>query len=42
VARLQDRLRKAGVEKRLAEVGARRGDEVTIAGRAFEFLPDEE
>ena len=41
VARLQDRLRKAGVEKRLAEVGARRGDEVTIAGRPFEFLPDE-
>ncbi|MGH2724903.1 MAG: GTPase ObgE [Actinomycetota bacterium] len=40
VVRLQDRLRKAGVEKRLAEVGARRGDEVTIAGRAFEFLPE--
>lgn len=41
VAGLQDRLRKAGVEKRLAEEGARRGDEVTIAGRAFEFIPDE-
>lgn len=42
VARLQDRLKKAGVERRLAEVGARRGDEVTIAGRAFEFHPEDE
>ena len=41
VARLQDRLRKAGVERRLAEVGARRGDEVLIAGQAFEFLPED-
>jgi GTP-binding protein len=41
VARLQDRLKRAGVERRLAEVGAKRGDEVTIAGRAFEFLPEE-
>jgi GTPase len=41
VARLQDRLRKAGVERRLAEVGARRGDEVLIAGQPFEFLPDD-
>ncbi|HEX2030041.1 MAG TPA: GTPase ObgE [Actinomycetota bacterium] len=42
VARLQDRLKRAGVERRLAEVGARRGDEVTIAGRAFRFLPEDD
>jgi Obg family GTPase CgtA-like protein len=41
VAALQDRLVKAGVERRLAEEGARRGDEVVIAGRTFEFIPDE-
>ena len=37
---LQDRLRKAGVERRLAEEGAREGDEVVIAGRAFEYFPE--
>lgn len=42
VASLQRRLKKEGVERRLAEVGARRGDEVLIADRAFEFIPDEE
>jgi GTPase len=41
VRSLQDRLRRAGVERRLEELGARRGDEVTIAGQAFEFIPDE-
>ncbi|HWC32528.1 MAG TPA: Obg family GTPase CgtA, partial [Actinomycetota bacterium] len=41
VARLQDRLRKAGVERRLAEAGARRGDEIVIAGRPYEFIPEE-
>ncbi len=41
VAELQNRLRRAGVERRLVEMGARRGDEVTIAGRGFEFIPDE-
>jgi GTP-binding protein len=41
VAALQRRLVRAGVERRLAEAGARRGDEVVIAGRPFEFLPDE-
>ncbi len=41
VAALQKRLVKAGVERRLEELGARRGDEVVIAGRAFEFLPGE-
>jgi GTPase len=42
VASLQRRLRREGVERRLAEEGARRGDEVLIADRAFEFLPDED
>lgn len=41
VARLQDRLRREGVERRLAEVGARRGDEVVIGSQAFEFFPEE-
>lgn len=41
VARLQERLRREGVERRLAEVGARRGDEVVIGSQAFEFIPEE-
>lgn len=41
VARLQRRLIKEGVERQLARSGARRGDEVRIADRAFEFLPQE-
>ena len=40
VIELQDRLRRAGVEKRLAEEGAREGDEVKIAGRAFQYYPE--
>lgn len=40
VVALQDRLRKAGVEKQLEQEGAREGDEVVIAGRAFEFFPE--
>jgi GTP-binding protein len=40
VKALQDRLRRAGVERRLEELGARRGDEVTIAGQDFEFIPE--
>jgi GTP-binding protein len=40
VAVLQKRLVKAGVERQLAAAGARRGDEVVIAGHAFEFLPE--
>jgi GTP-binding protein len=40
VVELQDRLRRAGVEKRLAEEGARLGDEVDIAGRTFEYYPE--
>ncbi len=37
IAFLQKRLVKAGVEKALAEAGAVDGDEVRIAGKAFEF-----
>lgn len=40
VVQLQKRLVKEGVEKQLAAMGARRGDEVLIADRAFEFLPE--
>ncbi|MBI3648445.1 MAG: GTPase ObgE [Actinobacteria bacterium] len=42
VAALQKRLVKAGVERQLAAAGARRGDEVAIAGHVFEFIPEEE
>jgi GTPase len=42
VADLQRRLIRAGVERRLAEAGARRGDEVVIGGTAFEFIPEED
>lgn len=41
VARLQKQLRKEGVERKLAAMGARRGDEVEIRGRVFEFFPEE-
>jgi GTP-binding protein len=37
IAFLQKRLAKAGVEKALAEAGALDGDEIRIAGKAFEF-----
>jgi Obg family GTPase CgtA-like protein len=40
VAELQRRLVRAGVERRLADAGARRGDEVVIGRTAFEFIPD--
>ena len=42
VRELQKRLVRSGVERRLAEAGARRGDEVVIADRAVEFLPGQE
>jgi GTPase len=42
VAALQRRLLRSGVERRLAEVGARPGDEVLIGPFAFEFQPDME
>jgi GTP-binding protein len=38
--RLQRRLIKEGVERQLTKAGARRGDEIRISDRAFEFLPD--
>ena len=42
VGELQRRLVKAGVERRLVAEGARRGDEVTIGGTTFEFIPDQD
>ena len=38
VERLQARLRKEGVERKLASLGARAGDEVEIRGRVFEYV----
>jgi GTPase len=35
------RLKKEGVERKLASLGARHGDEVVIHEKVFEFLPDE-
>ena len=31
---------KEGIERRLAELGANRGDEVAIGDTVFEFIPD--
>jgi GTP-binding protein len=42
VASLQRRLVREGVERKLASVGARRGDEIVIGDRAFEFFPEDE
>jgi len=42
VVQLQKRLVRAGVERRLEEAGARRGDEVLIGGTAFEFIPGQD
>ncbi len=41
VETLAGRLKKEGVERKLATLGARRGDEVAILDRVFEYLPDE-
>ena len=41
VETLAGRLRKEGVERKLASLGARHGDEVAILDRVFEYLPDE-
>jgi GTPase len=41
VAALAQRLKKEGVERKLASMGARHGDEVVIGDRVFDFLPDE-
>ena len=40
LAKLQGRLVREGIERRLAELGARRGDEVAIGDSVFEFIPD--
>jgi GTP-binding protein len=42
VALLQRRIRKEGIERKLASLGARAGDEVAILDRVFEYLPDDE
>ena len=42
VQTLQGRLKKEGVERKLASLGARRGEEVAILDRVFEYLPDRE
>jgi GTP-binding protein len=42
VAKLQARLKKEGVDRRLARMGAKGGDDVHIRGRVFEYVPDEE
>ena len=41
VEKLQRLLVRAGVERRLAEAGARRGDEVVIGASTFEFIPEQ-
>jgi GTP-binding protein len=42
VSDLQRRLVRAGVERRLAEAGARRGDEVVIGKVTFVFIPEQD
>jgi GTPase len=39
-AELGRRLKREGVERKLAALGAHHGDEVVIRGKVFEFLPD--
>jgi GTP-binding protein len=41
ITELQRRLVRAGVERRLAEAGARRGDEVVIGETTFSFIPED-
>ncbi|MEO8425326.1 MAG: GTPase ObgE [Actinomycetota bacterium] len=40
LAKLQGRLIREGIERRLAELGANPGDEVAIGDGVFEFIPD--
>ena len=40
VATLQSRLKKEGVDRKLAAMGAKPGDDVHIKGRVFEYVPD--
>ncbi len=39
---LSRKLKSTGIEDALVKAGAKSGDEVVIAGRTFEFIPDEE
>ena len=41
VARLQARMKKEGIDRTLAQRGARPGDDVHIRGRVFEYVADE-
>jgi Obg family GTPase CgtA-like protein len=41
VETLQRRLKKEGVDRKLASMGARVGDEVSIRGRVFDYVPDD-
>ncbi len=41
VVKLQEQLIREGVERQLVVAGARRGDEVVIGDRAFQFIPEE-
>ncbi|MGZ8571927.1 MAG: GTPase ObgE [Actinomycetota bacterium] len=40
LAKLQGRLVREGIERRLADLGAHPGDEVAIGDRVFEFIPE--
>jgi GTP-binding protein len=40
LAKLQQRLKRSGVDRRLTAMGAKPGDEVLIRGRTFEYVPD--
>ncbi|HET9310730.1 MAG TPA: GTPase ObgE [Actinomycetota bacterium] len=42
VTALQGRIRREGIERKLASLGARAGDEVVILDRVFEYVPDDE
>jgi GTPase len=42
VARLQTRMKKEGIDRALAERGAKAGDDVHIRGRVFEYVAEEE
>jgi len=42
LAALQKKLVREGVERRLGELGARRGDDVLIRDRVFEYLPEDQ
>jgi GTP-binding protein len=41
IAKLQERMKRSGIDRRLTAMGARPGDEVLIRGRTFEYVPDD-